>query len=104
MVGCAGSSTTGPAPLGGGFSPPRAPSHETPGSGENLGGAELGAPSAAPAETSPAKTPAAHPAIGFGTECDMVLSFGFRDRFARASPSRRNSSRPESEPEYYPDH
>ena len=47
MVGCFGSSRTGPAPLAGGLKPPGSASQLTPGLGEKSGGAALAGVAAA---------------------------------------------------------
>src|ERR1700716_3099224 len=87
IVGWAGSSATGPAPLKGGFNPPKTTTQPTLGLGEKLGGDA--APSAgmneAPTQSKPMLTEK--------ETLDMKPSPAIRDRFGRASRSHHNSSR-----------
>src|ERR1700686_2160010 len=69
-VGWFGSSLTGPAPLAGGLNPPCMAIQLTAGLGEKSGGGAGDAPSAAPTQTKPAKTPT-QPDIAFAAILDI---------------------------------
>src|SRR4030088_39688 len=80
-VGWFGSSLPGPTPLAGGLKPPWMATQLTAGLGEKLGGGAGDAPSAAPTQTNPAKTPT-QPDIAFAAILDTGTSSSQRQHFA----------------------
>src|SRR5882762_5081984 len=84
IVGWAGSSATGPAPLAGGFNPPGCETQPTPALGEKFGG------DCAPSTGESAALRQSKPITENEENVDIAVT-PFRDRFGRASPSRRNS-------------
>src|SRR6266851_4652915 len=87
IVGWAGSSATGPAPLNGGFNPPKTTTQPTLGLGEKLGG------DAAPSAGESAAPTQSNPMLTDKENLDMETSPAVRDRFGRASLSHHNRSR-----------
>src|SRR3979409_1185405 len=87
IVGWAGSSATGPAPLKGGFNPPKTLTQPTLGLGAKLGGDSAPSPGVTAGSTQ------SNPMVTDKENLDMEPSPAVRDRFGRASLSRHNSSR-----------